>query len=122
MHAAWFCSILFINVLFLHDLNQRNVCQATILQRGEQGFAYFNEHLFHALGVLMIDSKEVFDAWQCLLECIRNPHCFSINIAVDDNKDRRFTCDLLPTDKYNSSSYFEPSRFHHHFSLTVSTC
>ncbi|KAL9981205.1 hypothetical protein ACROYT_G009877 [Oculina patagonica] len=57
----------------------------------------------------------------CLLECVKNHGCFSTNVAVDHKNYRNFTCELLPTDKYNASMSFKRRNFYNHFSL-VSPC
>lgn len=119
--AARFHSLHFINVLLIihNDFRWQNFCEAGNLQRGHLGFAYFNNHSFHVLDVLAIENKQVFDSLQCLLGCVRNPDCFSINLAVNRNESGRFTCKLLPSDKYNLSLSFKPSQFYHHFSLLL---
>lgn len=113
-----YCRI-FANVLILLNILSQTVSQEISLQRGQQSSAYFIDHANYVLDVEKIESKQVIGMAHCLQECIRNHGCFSTNIAVDRSKNGRFTCDLLPTDKYSASTSFKRRKFFHHFSLVV---
>lgn len=120
MLALRLYSRLFANVLILYNILNQNICQAVILERGEQSSGYFIDHVDHVLDVPKIEIKHVRNAAHCLQECVRNQRCFSTNMAaVDPQKNGRLTCELLPTDKYNASISFRRRRFFHHFSLVV---
>ena len=102
------------------------VCLAkeSSLQRGENAklqYALFKDHLFHSLDVPKIDEAYVLSGKHCLLGCVKNRRCFSTNIVVFPTQDGNVLCQLLSSDKYNSSENFGQSQLFHHYSILVST-
>ena len=82
--------------------------------------AQFVEHFYHVLDVPKIEGIAVQTETDCLLRCIRNDRCFSINVAAFTRPDGTLSCDLLPTDKYNASDKFKANHTFHHYSIMVS--
>lgn len=119
MYALRFFCRFFANFLIVQSILNQTISQAISLQRGQKSFGNFIEHTNYILDVTKIESKPVIGMTHCLLECVKNHDCFSTNVAVDRNNNRNFTCELLPTDKYNASMSFKRRNLFHHFSLVV---
>lgn len=83
-------------------------------------YAGFVDHYFHTLDVAKIVVAYVENPNHCLLRCVKNHKCFSTNIAARPEHDGRVLCELLSTDKYNSSTNFKRSQWFHHYSILVS--
>ncbi len=83
-------------------------------------FAMFKDHLFHALDDKLIETAYVETVKHCLLKCVKNRQCFSTNFGVTLRDDGKVLCELLSSDKYNSSGSFQQSSSFHHFSILVS--
>ena len=93
------------------------------LDRGSKlRYALFKDHPFHALQSTKVDEAYVETTKQCLLRCVKNQHCFSTNVAATTVQDGKVLCELLSSDKYNSSQTFGQSGFFHHYSISVSNC
>ncbi len=84
-------------------------------------YAGFVDHYFHTLDVAKIVVAYMENPRYCLLSCIKDHKCFSANIAARTESDGRVLCELLSTDKYNSSTNFLRSQWFHHYSILVST-
>ena len=82
--------------------------------------AQFVEHSNHFLDVPKIEGIALPSDTDCLLRCMRNDHCFSLNVAAFSLPNGSTSCDLLSTDKYNASDKFKEDRTSHHFSIMVS--
>ena len=82
--------------------------------------AQFVEHSNHFLDVPKIEGIALPSDTDCLLRCMRNDHCFSLNVAAFSLPNGSTWCDLLSTDKYNASDKFKEDRTSHHFSIMVS--
>ncbi|KAJ7353902.1 Collectin-12 [Desmophyllum pertusum] len=99
-------------------------CNENSLNRDKDSklqYAFFQDHIFHSLDVPTIDEAYVLTGRHCLLRCVKNQRCFSTNIAVSSTQDGTVLCQLLSSDKYNSSSNFAQSQAFHHYSI-VSPC
>ena len=83
-------------------------------------YALFKDHLFYALLVPTITTTSFTTGKHCLLQCLKNEKCFSTNIGTFPGPDGNFTCELLPTDKYNASEKFQANHSFHHYSIMVS--
>ena len=102
----------------------RNVTNLAGLRRDPKklmSYAKFMEQLFHVLDVPKIEEVAVQTGSQCLLRCVNNDRCFSINIGAFHLPNGKISCDLLPTDKYNASEKFKTNHTFHHYSIKVST-
>ena len=82
--------------------------------------AQFVEHSNHFLDVPKIEGIALPSDTDCLLRCMRNDHCFSLNVAAFSLPNGSTSCELLSTDKYNASDKFKEDRTSHHFSIMVS--
>ncbi|XP_074607274.1 uncharacterized protein LOC141860159 [Acropora palmata] len=100
--------------------------QATVMiSRGgntwESGFAYFIEEKFSLLNIAPAVKRVAENSLSCAFSCLSNLACFSFNFAAFPDKDGKFTCEILSSDKYNNSEKFLPSKTVHHFSI-LSPC
>jgi len=83
-------------------------------------YALFKDHLFHVLDAEKLEGDTVHTWKHCLLRCVKNEQCFSTNIGAFPRPNGNFTCELLPTDKYNASNKFKANHTFHHYSIVVS--
>ena len=83
-------------------------------------YANFLEHFYHVLEVSKIEGVAVQTGNECLLRCVNNDRCFSINGGAFCLPNGKFWCDLLPADKYNTSEKFKTNNAFHHYSIWVS--
>ena len=83
-------------------------------------YAQFIEHFYHVLDVPRIEGVEVQTGRHCLLRCVKNDRCFSVNTGAFHLPNGNVSCDLLPTDKYNASKKFKANHTFHHYSIMVS--
>ena len=83
-------------------------------------YAQFIEHFYHVLDVPKIEEVAVQTVRQCLLRCVKNNRCFSVNTGAFHLPNKNITCDLLPTDKYNASHKFKTNHTFNHYSIMVS--
>ena len=83
-------------------------------------YALFRDHLFHVLDVTKLEGDAVQTWKHCLLRCVKNEQCFSTNVGAFPRTNGNFTCELLPTDKYNTSKEFKANHTFHHYSIVVS--
>ena len=81
--------------------------------------ARFVKHPNSSLNVTPIVSIKAMDNFCCVDHCLNEKRCLSFNLAVKPI-DNMYECQLLSTDKYNSSSKFENSKDFHHYSIQVS--
>ena len=79
----------------------------------------FVEHLHTILDVSAIILHKVFDAFSCALSCLENARCISYNVAVFPDADGKYECQLLATDKYNSSDNLKSTKEFNHYSSLV---
>ena len=114
-------------IYFVVHILDRNVCVESDDQVGlhrqpssMSRQAQFVEHSNHFLDVPKIEGIALPSDTDCLLRCMRNDHCFSLNVAAFSLPNGSTSCDLLSTDKYNASDKFKEDRTSHHFSIMVS--
>ena len=90
------------------------------LYRGpEHRHANFVEHLHTILNVSAIIFHKVSDALSCAFNCLENARCISYNVAVFPDADDKYECQLLATDKYNSSDNLTSTKEFNHYSVQV---
>ena len=83
-------------------------------------FVKFKEEKFSFLNITILDKNVVEDILSCAFYCLEKLACFSFNFAALPDKDAKFTCEILSSDKYsNSAKSFLPSKTFHHFSIVV---
>ena len=93
------------------------------VSRDEQSgiaFASFKAHKFSYLNITSLNTDYVLNVRECGLACVNIPSCFSFNLAALYDVTEKLLCELLPSDKYNNSDKFLPSKIFHHFSIRVS--
>ena len=95
---------------------------AVMINRGENtrkiDFVNFVEEKFSYLNITALAKSVVVDS-ECAFSCLDNLACFSFNVAAFPDKAGKFTCEILPSEKYNNSDDFLPSKTFHHFSIVV---
>ena len=74
---------------------------------------------FHYLNVPSVGTYTVYDIFDCTFECLSNPFCLSVNMAVSKGADGKLWCELLPSTKYSKSEEFKGNESSHHFSVKV---
>lgn len=79
----------------------------------------FVKYEFHYLNVGGIGTFDVYDALGCAFECISNPSCFSVNLAISKELDGKLWCKLLSSDKYRNSTEYQENMTSHHFFIMV---
>ena len=87
----------------------------------ELRYAQFIEHFYHVLDVPKLEGVAVPTGRHCLLRCVKNDRCFSVNTGAFHLPNGNISCDLLPTDKYNASEKFKLNHTFHHYSILVSS-
>ena len=94
---------------------------AEVLHRDEMlRYGNFVPDFFRRLSAPAITSMHVAEMLDCVINCLQNSLCFSFNLAVTRDINRNLLCQLLATDKYNSSDNFGPSQEFHFYGLAVS--
>lgn len=80
----------------------------------------FVEHPHAILNVSVIISTKENQVGSCAFACLKNTQCNSYNEAFSPDANNKYDCQLLATDKYNSSDDFKPSQEFNHYSIQVS--
>ena len=125
MNGFMLLSVAISLYLTFHIMDQCLCDNAVSLSREQNKklkYALFKDHLFYALLVPTITTTSFTTGKHCLLQCLKNERCFSTNIGKFPGPDGNFTCELLPTDKYNASEKFQANHSFHHYSIMVSYC
>ena len=60
-----------------------------------------------------------FDNFECIFSCLRNPSCWSINLAVTKKLDAKIWCKLLSSHKHRFPEEFRENRTSHHIFIMV---
>ena len=112
-------------LLFLYSLKvpwtKAHIQQANAIKRSRDlVYANFLQNEFHSLNVSKIASTLEETYIDCCFACVNNPFCFSVNVAVSTDINKKLQCDLLASNKYNSSEKFQKSSEFHHYSIYVS--
>ena len=113
-------------IYFTFQILDDGVCDATQwsgLQRDPNKrlrYAQFIEHPYHVLDVPKIERVAVQTGRHCLLRCVKNDRCYSVNTGAFHLPNGNISCELLPTDKYNASEKFKANHTFHHYSIMVS--
>ena len=117
-HALLFASLFVIHIFSLNGVsgaknNMRNTGQGL-------SYANFVRDPFHYLNATKVGSSLVHKASACNLACVDNPSCVSFNVAAQPDIYGYLLCELLATDKYNSSDQFKENPGFHYYNLYVS--
>ena len=67
-------------------------------------FANFALHKFRYLNLAPLASSSVKEPRECGKLCVDHSSCFSTNLAAYRDQNGKMLCELLPSDKYNSST------------------
>ena len=59
------------------------------------------------------------DVFDCTLECLSNPFCFSVNLAAFKGAHGKLWCELLSSDKFRNSTEYKGNKSSHHFAIEV---
>ena len=89
----------------------------TLQQNSEKRL--YSRHEFHYLNVPNVATIMVTDEFDCCFKCLRNPSCFSVNLAAFQTVSKQFWCELLPSHKYNSPDKYQQNKSSHHISIMV---
>ena len=121
--AALRHALLFASLFVIHIFSLNGVSGAKNKKTTGQGLSYANfvPDLFHYLNATKVGSSLVADVAFCNLECLANPSCVSFNVAAEPDIYGHLLCELLATDKYNSSDQFKENPGFHYYSLYVSS-
>ena len=90
---------------------------ATFGQTFKQGL--FSVGDCHYLKVPSVETSTAYDDFECILKCMRNPMCFSVNLAAFKGADGKLWCELLSSDKYRNFIEYKRSKTSHHFAFMV---
>ena len=116
-------SIAIIFIFLAVHVNQLVFCNEKSFSRNSKiKFALFKDHRYHTLDATKIETAFVPTGKHCLLRCVKNRQCFSTNIAVVPAHNGNVLCELLSSDKYNSSESYGRNDHFHHYSILVSNC
>ena len=74
---------------------------------------------FHQLNVSRVETVEVWGIFDCAFKCIRNPLCFSVNLAASKTADGKLWCELLSSDKYRDPAEYKGNLNAHHYRMEV---
>ena len=87
---------------------------------GILNFANFAQFLNHKLNATVKESRTVVSDKECILACTESLNCRSLNIKITPDANRKYTCQILDTDKFVSHDLFAATSEFHHYSCTVS--
>ena len=122
MNALVFLSHTFFLYSAFRILDQSFCDASSSLRRdGKFNYAHFKDHLFHKLHVPKLEGAVVQTRNHCLQKCVKNPQCFSTNVAAFHRPDGNVSCDLLPTDRFSAPEKFKANHSFHHYSIAVSS-
>ncbi|XP_032236165.2 uncharacterized protein LOC116617535 [Nematostella vectensis] len=101
MYKLAFC--VFITVTVRLASGNQFVARNTMERRSAKSAGRFRKHVHTYLNV--DGGARILVARQsaCVLACLRNDTCFSLNLAAKADANRQFWCEILATDKYNMS-------------------
>ena len=115
-------ALLFASVFAIHFFSVHIVSGAEKYKKNTgQGLSYANfvPDLFHYLNATKVGSSLVVDVALCNIACLSNPSCVSFNVAAEPDIYGHLLCELLATDKYNSSDQFKENPDFHYYSIYV---
>ena len=74
---------------------------------------------FHQLNLSRVETVEVWGIFDCAFKCVRNPLCFSVNLAASKATDGKLLCELLSSDKYRDPAEYKGDFSAHHYRMEV---
>ncbi|XP_027037863.1 uncharacterized protein LOC113666295 [Pocillopora damicornis] len=81
----------------------------------------FSKDELHHLNVTQVGKLTVSDLLDCIVECLKNALCLSINMTAFKGAEGKLWCELLSSDKYRDIKNYKENMSSHHFSL-LSPC
>ena len=81
----------------------------------------FSKDELHHLNVTRVGKLTVSDLLDCIVECLKNALCLSINMAAFKGAEGKLWCELLSSDKYRDMKNYKENMSSHHFSILVIT-
>ena len=112
-------SVVFVACLVILVIKVTAQQQESLYRGPEHRHANFVKHPHTFLDVSPIAIKRVHDALYCAFNCLRKGRCFSFNVAVFPDADGKYECQLLATDKYNSSDNLKSTKEFNQYSSLV---
>ncbi|XP_048576265.1 uncharacterized protein LOC5506103 [Nematostella vectensis] len=117
MYTTLLC-IIFCVVSLLTTTEAEVFLTSNALSRGNaKGLGKFRKHIGTYLNVSGRLTHLVERQGACVLACLRNESCFSLNLAKTPDGRSKFLCEVLSTDIYNSSSKIHNNTSWTHFSI-----
>ena len=86
---------------------------------GTVSFGNFERDPFYYLWVEKLSSSMVKDQLDCTFLCVREPNCYSFNMAAYPDSKGVCLCELLATDKYRETEKFHANATFHHYRARV---
>ena len=82
-------------------------------------FGNFERDPFYYLWAEKLSSSMVKDQLDCTFLCVREPNCYSFNMAAYPDSKGVWLCELLATDKYRETEKFHANATFHHYRARV---
>ena len=79
----------------------------------------FTEDDYHYLNVPLVGSFTVDNTFDCTLKCLRNPCCFSVNLAAYRGGNGKIWCELLSSEKHSNPEKYKRNQTSHHLSTIL---
>ena len=79
----------------------------------------FTEDDYHYLNVPVVGSFTVDNTFDCTLKCLRNPCCFSVNLAAYRGANGKIWCELLSSEKHSNPEKYKRNQTSHHLSTIL---
>ena len=79
----------------------------------------FSQDDYHYLNVPVVGSFTVDNTFDCTLKCLRNPCCFSVNLAAYRGANGKIWCELLSSEKYSNPEKYKRNQTSHHLSTIL---
>ena len=108
-----------INIAYCRDVNQISTTNLKRDSYNDVFSANFIQEARRRLSASPILTARVEDSLECGQSCARNFLCFSFNLALAPNGEGGRLCELLSTDKFNSSNKLQMSDNFDHYSIKV---
>ena len=113
-------SLFLLSVFTLEQTDSPRYKGTTRLAEGVLYFANFAPFLNHKLNHSeVMHIRTVVDEEGCIIACIENSECRSVNMKTTPDENARHICELLDTDKFTSYQEFDESLHFNHYSFTV---
>ena len=114
--------MLFRLLLTLYLTRSLQASPRSSLSRSQRSVRYgnFKTHLYKVLPATVIKTLSVQIEIDCLLHCIKEESCYSVNTGTYLTAEKIHFCELLATDKYRATEKLQANISYHHFSPWVS--